>query len=243
MVFLKNRDNLTKEENVKLINDKVKDDGTYLKICNVDLGDIGAKLLADEFKNDKLKKLTDLSLRSCNIGEEGIKSITKELYHLESFELFDFSNNKIGPSGGIALANVISKLTFLTVLSLDGNNLGPYASIAIVNEAKHLHQLCWINFSNNSIGDEGAKAIADILPTRNGKEKIQVYLYDNNLSSDVVKEIQKKGKEKNLNLLVNTHQLHPTPFSSLPTISYINSYSIRMYQHLTNAPISIPSPC
>ena len=234
-----NRNYSTKKEIYKLIDEKVGDNGTRLNLGNINLGDIGAKLLADEF-SEKLKKLTYLDLGLCNIGEEGIKSITKELYHFESLWYLNLSINKFGSNGGIALANILSKLTSLTTLYLQGNNLGPYESIAIVNEAKHLNQLSFISFYNNTIGDEGAKAIVDILPNRNGKEKIGVNLSYNNLSSDVVKEIQKKGEEKNLGIYdITDSSSNATP--SLPTISYINSYSIRMYQHLTNSPIIIPS--
>ncbi len=203
------------------------------------LGDIGAKLLADEFK-EKLKKLTELHLFNCIIEEEGIKSIAKELYHLKSLKTLNLNGNLFGCNGGIALANGLSKLTSLKALNLHGNNLGPYASIAIVNEIKHFHQLSYISFMDNSIGDEGAKAIADILPNRNGKEKIAVELFENNLSSDVVKEIRKKGEEKNLEIYADTDPSSTTT-ASLPTIRYINSYSIQKYQHLTNAPIIIPS--
>ena len=73
-----------------------------------------------------------------------------------------------------------------------------------------------------------------------GKKKIEVGLFYNSLSFDVVKEIEKKGKEKTLDIYGNNDPSHTTN-PSLPTISYINSYSIKMYQHLTNAPIIIPS--
>ena len=235
-----NRDYSTKEELNQLLNEKIEDDGTFLSLRNINLGDIGAKLLADEF-NEKLKKLTFLVLNRCNIGEEGIKLIAKELYHLESLRYLDLSGNNFGSNGGIALANILAKLTSLKQLHLEAIKLGPYASIAIVNEIKHLHLLFLVNFTDNCIGDEGAKAIADILPNRNGKKKIKVHLIYNNLSSDVVKEIQKKGKEKNLDIWANTVNSYTTLITSLPIISYINSYSIRMYQHLTNAPMTIPS--
>ena len=129
-----NRDYSTKEEINKLIDDKIEEGGTKLILTSAKLGDIGEKLLADEFKNEKLKKLTRLYLNECNIGEEGIKSITKELFHLESLERLILSFNNFGSNGGIALANGLSKLTSLQELYLLDNNLGPYASIAIVNE-------------------------------------------------------------------------------------------------------------
>ena len=234
-----NRNYSTKEGIKKSIDDKIQNDGTYLKIYNVKIGDIGAKLFADEFKNDKLKKLTELDLSYCNIEEEGIKSIAKELYHLKSLKILSLGSNKFGSNGGIALANILSKLTSLKELNLYDNNLGPYESIAIVNESKHLNQLPYLYFWYNSIGDEGAKAIADILPNRNGKQKIDLWLDFNNLSTDVLKEIQKKGKEKNFKIWAGTGSSSSTP--SPPTFSYINSYQIQKYQHLTNAPIIIPS--
>ena len=156
----------------QLIDESNEYNDTELNLEFVNLGDISAKLLADEFRNDKLKKLTTLILEACNIGEEGIKSIAKELYHLKSLEELNFTSNKFGSNGGIALANILSKLTSLKGLYIDENNLGLYASIAIVNEIKHLHQLYTINLSNNSIGDEGAKAIIDIYLSKNTRGKV-----------------------------------------------------------------------
>jgi GTPase SAR1 family protein len=136
-----------------------------------DIGDKGAKLIAEELVNlnlldlsgnnigvegarliaHKLVNLSSLNLADNNIGDEGAYSIS---YMLDNLSSLNLAINNIGDEGAYSIAD---KLVKLSSLDLSGNNIGDEGASAIADKLVNLSSL---NLSSNKIGVKGASAIA-----------------------------------------------------------------------------------
>ncbi|WP_395461041.1 hypothetical protein [Wolbachia endosymbiont (group B) of Ablattaria laevigata] len=125
----------------------VKDNRLHLYDKKVDINNLISYL--QENKNIK-----ELSLGSCQIGNEGAKALA----NLTNLTQLDLSYNNIDKEGAKALAD--SNLTNLTQLNLNYNQIGKEGAEALADS--NLTNLTQLNLSYNQIGNEGAKALANL---------------------------------------------------------------------------------
>jgi hypothetical protein len=146
---------------------------TSLLLGGCKLGDVGAIALATSLQGNQ--KLTLLALTAGNICEAGVAAIADVLPStaLTSLNLGWF--NKIGPDGAKALATSLRGNQNLTSLILNGGNIGDdgAAAIADVLPSSILNLL---NLRDNSINEKGAEAIATGL--KNNETLTTLYLFN-----------------------------------------------------------------
>lgn len=128
----------------------------------------------------------------CIMLVEALESHCATLQHL------NFSDNKIGHDGAIALSDKIIKMKQLESLSLDGNLLGDDSMSEILKSANTLLNLKSLNLSNNALGhkvtdSEFAEALCSLL--RNTGSLIELDLSWNNLRGEAAESILLAVKE------------------------------------------------
>ncbi|WP_264730770.1 AAA family ATPase [Wolbachia endosymbiont (group B) of Episyrphus balteatus] len=100
--------------------------------------------------------ITELSLKSCYIGDEGAKALANG--NLANLTQLNLSWNSIGDEGAKALAN--GNLANLTQLNLSWNSIGDEGAEALANG--NLTNLTSLDVALNNIGDKGEKALAGL---------------------------------------------------------------------------------
>ena len=107
--------------------------------------------------------LTKLFLCGNNIGDDGAKAIAEALKIHAVVTTLDLNSNNIGPVGAIAIAEALKVNAVLTELRLGSNWISDDGAKAITEALKVNAVVTTLFLSINSIGDEGAKAIAEAL--------------------------------------------------------------------------------
>mmetsp|Transcript_27058 Transcript_27058/g.52737 ORF Transcript_27058/g.52737 Transcript_27058/m.52737 type:complete len:255 (+) Transcript_27058:24-788(+) len=107
---------------------------------NQNIGDIGAKLVAAELKDNK--DCTSLWMYGNGITTAGALELAKGLKTNTTLTVLDLHDNKIGNEGAMALAKVLKTNTTLKTLNICANGVGPQLPQAL---SKHptLNCLCF----------------------------------------------------------------------------------------------------
>lgn len=112
----------------------------------------------------KNSQLTILDLTSNDIGDAGVTAIGKALASgVTIVKTLMLTTNNIGPQGGIALADVLSRESALTSLTLADNELGDDGVTSIAEALKTNTTLYALMLDSNRIKSAGAIAIANSL--------------------------------------------------------------------------------
>eukprot|EP00286_Rhodomonas_abbreviata_P008397 CAMPEP_0181323850 /NCGR_PEP_ID=MMETSP1101-20121128/20024_1 /TAXON_ID=46948 /ORGANISM="Rhodomonas abbreviata, Strain Caron Lab Isolate" /LENGTH=253 /DNA_ID=CAMNT_0023431943 /DNA_START=75 /DNA_END=836 /DNA_ORIENTATION=+ len=109
--------------------------GIYLN--NQSIGDIGAKLVANELKTNT--ECESLWLFGNGISHHGAAELAKGLSKNSTLTVLDLHDNKIGNEGARVLAQVLKTNTTLKILNICGNGIGPNLPQAL---AKHPTMRC-----------------------------------------------------------------------------------------------------
>ena len=154
---------LSGEQIIRLCNLLCKHHLQYLDLSDTELGDVGAKQIAEALP--KLKNLRHLDLSHNYIREEGAVLIARVLPQLENLRHLDLSNNEIGEEGIALIAGALPKLKKLEHLDLSNNEIGKEGIALIAGALPKLKKLEHLDLSNNpEIGEEGIALIAGALP-------------------------------------------------------------------------------
>ncbi|MDG7057356.1 MAG: ankyrin repeat domain-containing protein [Wolbachia endosymbiont of Penenirmus auritus] len=149
-------------------NEYVKDNILSIQSC----GAIDISALVSFLQNKP--NITSLNLADSNIGNEGVKELTK-LTNITSLTLVD---NNISDEG----AKELTKLINLVSLDLLDNNISDEG----IKELTKLTNLTYLDLSENNIGDEGAKELVRL------KKLTYLALSGNNISYKVAEELVDK---------------------------------------------------
>lgn len=119
------------------------------------LGPAAARFLA---RSPLLTPVTQLGLRACGIGDEGLRELARSP-HLRELTTMSIGNNQITAEG---LAAVVEQRAWprLRVLDLDNNPLGD-AGAQQLAQATHWRDLQLLSVSRCMIGDTGVAALAN----------------------------------------------------------------------------------
>ena len=130
-----------------------------IDLSNRNIGDQGAKEMAEQLKASTVPHTIDLS--SNDIGDEGVEWLVKQLKDLKVPHNIDLSDNNIGDQGASWLAEYLKDSKVPHNIDLSNNNIGDegasWLAEYLTNKVPVPHN---IDLSNNNIGDEGAKEMA-----------------------------------------------------------------------------------
>lgn len=146
-------------------NEYVKDNTLSIQSC----GAIDISALVSFLQSKP--NITSLNLADSNIGNEGVKELTK-LTNLTSLTLV---SNNISDEG----AKELTKLTNLISLDLSDNNISDEG----IKELTKLTNLTYLDLSENNIGNEGAKELVKLT------KLTYLALLGNNISYKVAEEL------------------------------------------------------
>ena len=120
------------------------------------IGCDGACSIASSFS----QHLCKLHIKSCDIGVEGCKAITKALHHCIKLSELDISNNDMPQSCTVELAEALKHCTKLRKLDISCNNLGSDGAKVIAHSLSHCTYLEELAISNSSLGCNGVCFLA-----------------------------------------------------------------------------------
>mmetsp|Transcript_1067 Transcript_1067/g.1866 ORF Transcript_1067/g.1866 Transcript_1067/m.1866 type:complete len:277 (+) Transcript_1067:65-895(+) len=168
-----NYDTLVNKERIYLINKKLHD------------GDASHVVLTKVVRETEVLEVLLLCSNRITLADG---TFTNALSHNKTLRVLNLYNNKIGIEGAKRLADALKVNQNLEQLHLGYNHIGDKAAQILADSFavnKSLRQI-WLN--GNRIGDKGAQKLANAL-ARN-YAPIQVTLFENNISSDMKKNIQ-----------------------------------------------------
>jgi len=105
--------------------------------------------------------LTSLDLTANDLGDV-LHDVPVVCALMGSLRVLDLSSNKLGPEGGVALAEALKVSGSLTSLFLYNNNIGAEGASAIAEALKVNRSLNVLDLTGNLICDTGAVAISEV---------------------------------------------------------------------------------
>ncbi|KAG5522296.1 hypothetical protein RHGRI_034474 [Rhododendron griersonianum] len=110
-----------------------------------------------------------LQLNSADLGDEGAKAIAEMLKKNSSLHVLELNNNMIDYSGFTSLAGALLENDSIQSLYLNGNYCGALGAAALAKGLEGNKSLREISLQGNSIGDEGVRALMSSLSLREGR--------------------------------------------------------------------------
>jgi hypothetical protein len=107
--------------------------------------------------------ITRLNFSRHEIGDDGAKALAEALKDNKTITVLYLSGNKIGNAGAIAIADMLKVNTTITKLYLYNNNIGIEGVKAIARILEKNEIITELDLSFNVIGNDGAKALAEAL--------------------------------------------------------------------------------
>eukprot|EP01104_Vermistella_antarctica_P020132 TRINITY_DN840_c0_g1_i1.p1 TRINITY_DN840_c0_g1~~TRINITY_DN840_c0_g1_i1.p1 ORF type:complete len:1486 (-),score=419.48 TRINITY_DN840_c0_g1_i1:95-4552(-) len=113
----------------------------------------------------KCDMLQLLHIANNTLGPNGASTIAESFQHNSSLTELDIGGNSIGDDGAIAILKAVAKNKHLPLYRLDMqlNDLGS-GVVKIIDPIFQETAISHLNLSFNRLGDEGARAVASILP-------------------------------------------------------------------------------
>ncbi|MDD9334877.1 MAG: hypothetical protein PV347_02365 [Rickettsiaceae bacterium] len=105
---------------------------TFLNLCSNQIGDAGAKYIAETLKINQY--ITTLSFLDNQIGDVGTKYIAEALKFNQYITTLYFQHNQIGDAGAKSLAECLKDNKSITTLDLGGNQIGDVIAKEIETE-------------------------------------------------------------------------------------------------------------
>ena len=155
---------------------------TILDLCGMNIGDEGAKEVANLIKLDTLGRITEINLENNCIQDRGAIAIAEALKNNKTVVKLNLKSNSIGDDGAAAI-----------IMALNNNNgkgpLGLFVFDKFFSEPEidNSQSISEINLSDNKIGDAGAKAIAKYLVRSCRASRpsiIKIYMRNNPIKDD-----------------------------------------------------------
>ena len=110
---------------------------TELRLYDCQIGDDGAKIVADFLKHNRT--LLEVFLYTCNIGPREAKAIAESLKHNKTIELLHLGDNPIGGEGAEALIEALNLNVCIEFLTVTDESAGPQllATIKYLTETRN----------------------------------------------------------------------------------------------------------
>ncbi|KJE97164.1 hypothetical protein CAOG_010088 [Capsaspora owczarzaki ATCC 30864] len=159
--------------------DTVKNASGQLSLLNRQIGEVGARAIAETLKVNKTLKYLDLDNNL--IGDAGAQSIAEALKVNTTLKALSLAKNQIGDVGANAIAEALKVNKTLTWLDLGKSRIGNAGAQAIAEALKMNAMVTEIGLKQNQIGNAGAHAIAEALKVNTGL--IVLYLNENEIGN------------------------------------------------------------
>jgi Ran GTPase-activating protein (RanGAP) involved in mRNA processing and transport len=129
--------------------------------------------------------LKSLALNSCNLNGKYLEALDTAISsHTELKELYLFAN-KIEEDGAGFISNIIASKENLQCLGLSNNKLGATGAVEIAEKGlKGKTELIKLSIENNGICNAGVESISKNLSQCNSFQEI--YLYNNDIDDDPI---------------------------------------------------------
>jgi len=132
---------------------------------NTDIGASGIQVLTE---TDKSMKIKELSLKNCNIGDEGLVHLSRSVPFWDHLSVLRLSCNSISDVGVSNIAAIIKKNNMIEILDLATNSIGNAGFKLLAECVKTFDVGCCslrsLDLSRNEITDQvSSKSLIDIV--------------------------------------------------------------------------------
>jgi len=167
---------------------------SILSLAGMQIGDEGAFHVARFLR--EVNHYTSIEIQRNNISASGFGAICEALKHSNKIRSILADSNNIGSdtSGLITLQELVRTSYSIEEIDLRNNRLKYPSAGAIANIIRDSNTLRTIDIRQNEIGNEGAKTILSTL--RYSNKKVKVLLEENNVSPEVLNELNSLETEK-----------------------------------------------
>jgi len=154
-------------QNLQLSDNQLGDAGVrhivpvLLKTKSIQLLDFSKNLITEigaAIVSDAVSILTDLDIRSNNIGDKGIEAIAKSIQASLTIKWLDISNNQIGPVGAVEIGKSLLHNKSLDTLLINDNSIGYDGAVSIATALTKNDHLTGLSLE----GDESIKTDAAV---------------------------------------------------------------------------------
>ena len=186
--------------------------GVYCAIirhCSVDsltlCGDDGIGQYVNELKEVLQMNTTLISLKLCNINNNGAVNIAKAIQMNTTLQTLDMSNNEISDDGVIAISDYLKRNSSLEKLNLSTNNITSEGAKAVAEAIQVNTTLEKLDLSFNKLSDDGASFISDGLKTNKSLQEIKMSTNEitNKGAKTIAEALQLNTTLKQLDLSIN----------------------------------------
>jgi len=129
------------------------------------------------------KNLTELSLNTNNLGDQGCAALAKALASSPALKRLDLSGNSIGDKGGADVAKALATNSTLTFLSLENNCIADHAGVGIAQALSHNNALLSLSLKANLLRDTTGEALVVGLRTNDTLTELDVSWNDINYTN------------------------------------------------------------
>ena len=199
-------------EHVDLIDNHSSPWGVYCAIirhCSVNsltlCGDDGIGQYVNELKEVLQMNTTLISLKLCNINNNGAVNIAKAIQMNTTLQTLDMSNNKISDDGVIAISDYLKRNSLLEKLNLSKNKITDKGANMIAEALQLNTTLKQLDLSINKIFGDGATAISNILITNKSLQELNMSKNEitNKGAKMIAEALQLNTTLKQLDLSIN----------------------------------------
>ena len=180
-----------------------------IKHCSVNsltlCGDDGIGQYVNELKVVLQMNTTLISLKLCNINNNGAINIVKAIQMNTTLQTLDMSSNKISDDGVIAISDYLKRNSSLEKLNLSKNEITNEGAKMIAEALQLNTTLKQLDLSINEIFDDGATTISNVLKTNITLQELNIS-HNNITNKGIIKiteAIQINSTLQNINISKN----------------------------------------
>ena len=149
------------------------EENEHLNIQSANLSDMAQiGIISDCLKLNK--KITEISLCSCRVSNEGIKILVRAVEISTTLQKLEISNNTISDDGILSISNFIKTNHTLCKLNVSGNDLRDKGIMKFSEAICVNTTLKDLNMSRNRITDEGANELSKAIEVNKTLQKLNV---------------------------------------------------------------------
>ena len=174
-------DNTSTLEHVDLSDNLSSPWGVYCAIighCSVNsltlCGDDGIGQYVNELKEALQMNTTLISLKLCNINNNGAVNIAKAIQMNTTLQTLDMSSNEISDDGVIAISDYLKRNSSLEKLNLSTNKITSEGAKVVAKAIQVNTTLEKLDLSFNELSDDGASFISDGLKTNKSLQELKM---------------------------------------------------------------------
>jgi len=116
-----------------------------------------------QYLKPTFESLGFLSLKSTDIGAQGVSVLAQDAHRLPNLEHLDISDNGIDTEGGPAIVQLLTQCKALKHFDVSSNSLGSALNERMHSAIAALRNLCYIDLRNNGFSSEQVDAFYEVV--------------------------------------------------------------------------------